>query len=216
MRTYTISGTVYPSVTTVLKVVNKPGLNYWITANAVKAALKHEKEKPGSGDKKLAQEAPKKELSKAIQRGRRVHEYAAEYADGKRVAPSDGYEEAVENYFLAYTPKPLLTEVTVFHQLYNYAGTADTVSRIDGETWLIDYKTSKKMYPEMHLQVSAYAHAPQYLEGEEDINSMPFINKLGVVLFHASGEVSFKEVPDCFPAFLSALGLWKWFRRWGE
>ncbi len=215
VRTYTIDGQDYPSVTTILKVVNKPGLNYWITSNAVKAALKL-RDSP-QADKhvgKNAKDAPKRVLSEAIQRGIRVHKFAEAYVTEEPLEPTDGYEEAVEKFFMDYMPHPMLTEVTVYNPLYVYAGTADLVARINGDTWLIDYKTSKKMYPEMHLQVSAYAHCPYYLGYDDVGHTLPYIGKLGVVLFHESGEVSFKEVQDAYPAFLNATGLWKWYRSW--
>lgn len=202
-------------MTTVLKVVNKPGLNYWITNNAVKAALAKRGQMESTA-RKEAKDSPKRVLSDAIQRGIRVHKFAEQYVTENPGEPSDGYEEAVEAFFMDYRPKPLLTEATVYNPLYSYAGTADLIARINGETWLIDYKTSKKMYPEMSLQVSAYGHCPYYLGIDEVGHAIPYISKLGVVLFHESGEVSFKEVQDAYPAFLNALGLWKWYRNWSK
>ena len=39
---------------------------------------------------------------------------------------------------------------------FPFAGTADLVAEIDGELWLLDYKTSQQLNPDMGLQLTAY------------------------------------------------------------
>jgi hypothetical protein len=54
---------------------------------------------------------------------------------------------------------PLMTEARVYCPICGYAGTIDTVGKVQGVMTLIDYKTSKAIYPEAFLQVNLYRHA---------------------------------------------------------
>ena len=56
-------------------------------------------------------------------------------------------------------------EQKVYHRKYKYAGTVDAVATINGEYSVIDWKTSKAVYPEYYLQVAAYAKALEDMEG---------------------------------------------------
>ena len=56
-------------------------------------------------------------------------------------------------------------ERKVYHRKYKYAGTVDAVATINGEYSVIDWKTSKAVYPEYYLQVAAYAKALEDMEG---------------------------------------------------
>lgn len=51
------------------------------------------------------------------------------------------------------------TEMKVVSKAYTYSGTLDAVGVIDGTRLIIDWKTSSRIYPEMALQLSAYAQA---------------------------------------------------------
>ena len=57
------------------------------------------------------------------------------------------------------------TEEFVFSDEYKYAGTADLVVKMDGETWLLDIKTSKHIHKVYHLQLAAYAKAIEETKG---------------------------------------------------
>lgn len=50
-------------------------------------------------------------------------------------------------------------DVVVFSEQGNYAGTVDLIARVDGELYVIDFKTSQYIWTEYELQVSAYARA---------------------------------------------------------
>jgi len=56
-------------------------------------------------------------------------------------------------------------EQKVYHRTHKYAGTVDAVATINGEYSVIDWKTSKAVYPEYYLQVAAYAKALEDMEG---------------------------------------------------
>jgi hypothetical protein len=75
--------------------------------------------------------------------------------------PADdrGYISALSGWWLETKPEVLQTEVIVAHPEEAFAGRFDLLCRIDGKVWLIDLKTSKRIYREAHLQVAAYAAA---------------------------------------------------------
>ena len=55
--------------------------------------------------------------------------------------------------------EPVFTERMCYSRKYNYCGTADLVAKINGKMTCLDFKSSKAIYNETCLQVSAYAEA---------------------------------------------------------
>lgn len=52
--------------------------------------------------------------------------------------------------------KPLLLEKPLISEIYQYGGTIDNYCLLNGRKTLIDYKTSKAIYDENFIQISAY------------------------------------------------------------
>ena len=55
-----------------------------------------------------------------------------------------------------HTLKPILLEAQLVSEKYQYGGTVDNFCILDDVITLLDYKTSKAIYTEAHIQVSAY------------------------------------------------------------
>jgi hypothetical protein len=55
--------------------------------------------------------------------------------------------------------RPLAIEQTVYHPRLGYAGTLDLVAHVGGKLAVVDFKTSKSVYAESHLQNIAYQDA---------------------------------------------------------
>lgn len=53
--------------------------------------------------------------------------------------------------------KILATETQVYSERWKVAGTVDLVAMIDGQIWLIDFKTSNALHTTHELQLAAYA-----------------------------------------------------------
>ncbi len=49
----------------------------------------------------------------------------------------------------------IAAETTVFSEIHGYAGTVDLICRIDGQPYIVDFKTSKYVWKEYELQISA-------------------------------------------------------------
>jgi hypothetical protein len=93
-----------------------------------------------------------------------------------------------------------LSEIVVWNDQYNYAGTIDFVCTIDGEDWIIDFKTGQGTYPEHALQISAYKHAYDLPNAKLAILQIGYKrNKDGY---------KFTEVQDQFGLFLATQQIW--------
>jgi len=80
-------------------------------------------------------------------------------------APLPSHEEArnactaFNNWLGDHDVQVMFTERMCFSKRHWYCGTTDLVATIDGKLTSLDFKTSKAIYPETFLQVSAYTEA---------------------------------------------------------
>lgn len=96
-------------------------------------------------------------------------------------------------------PKFLAWEFTVWGS--GYAGTVDLLCEIDGQKYLVDFKTSQHIWASHELQVSAYKHA---LDDQENVKLA--ILQVGFKL--NKKKYKFSEVDDQFNEFLATKTLW--------
>jgi len=109
--------------------------------------------------------------------GTQVHDALEAYLNGVResgIAPQPddvGYliansgpavslfKSAVDKLKALGPYKVLATEQKVVNEDEWYAGRFDALLEVDGETWLIDFKTGASFYPEWGMQLAAYTEA---------------------------------------------------------
>lgn len=130
-----------------------------------------------------------------------------------KITNRDGVEEVltVEEYdaILSFTrwyqevkPEEIIsTEVTIWNDTEGYAGTVDLIAKINGETYIIDFKTSQQVWAEYELQLSAYKHA---LDGLEDAK----LAILQVGYRRNKNGYKFTEIDDKYDLFLAAKKIW--------
>ncbi len=107
------------------------------------------------------------------------------------------------DWFKETNPKPIENELVVFNEEYKYAGTADFICEIDGERWLIDFKTGQNIWPSYELQLSAYKHAlPSELKPDK-------LAILQVGYARNRKRFKFTEIEDQFDLFLAARKIWE-------
>jgi hypothetical protein len=186
-RFYHIDGHDLPSVTTILSAIAKPALVKW-AENTAKAAtmdaaadLYIDLQRVGGGQLSRAgyvatlegrlgkQKQTDREIAKAQEIGTQAHalvEWSLRQRLGQAVGPRPAASSAAEWAFMAFEDwaasvqlEPLFTEQTVWSIRDGYAGTMDLLARVNGELAVIDFKTSKAVYAEYHLQVAAYMAA---------------------------------------------------------
>lgn len=107
-------------------------------------------------------------VKKAGEDGTQVHEMIEDYLNNKELtflSPNGNplYDPNIWQMFLkfvewweTYKPTLLETEVHLFSDEIKVAGTCDLVCEIDGELWVIDFKTSNSLQTTYELQTSVY------------------------------------------------------------
>jgi hypothetical protein len=167
------------SVTSVLKVIDKPQLVGWAEKIGCEAALRLERAGsltyPDGGyvpipdairivrETKQGADALKQ---RGGDRGNALHEALRVYCELGTVPKLTDFDPEVRGYvqglcgwLLDAKPEPTLVETIVGCPEYGYAGRFDLLAVINGRSVLVDLKTSAKPYPEQHLQLAAYLRA---------------------------------------------------------
>jgi len=160
-------------------------------------------------------------------RGSRVHKVTELLEDGcefdisSTVESVDGTRQELDatelqavnsfiNWHTETKPKCLASEMTVFGD--GYAGTIDRIYIIDGKVWILDLKTSKQVWEEMILQISAYSHANIDFKSlgiteEQWADRGLAILQIGYCLNKKGWK--FNEVEDKYDLFQMAKAIWK-------
>lgn len=203
---YYINGKEYVSVTKVIQdVLAKPALLYWYGREATRIALKN----PELNEKEVMS-ALQQIVSQAGDRGHKVHDYAVLLSEGSPLncIPEDlaGYVSALAKWFFTIKPIAISSEMEVVSEELQTAGRLDYICKINGETWLIDYKSGKEIYKESGIQLAFYKHA---LHENHTIK----IQHTGVVLCMDTGEYVFKETNDTIEEFRHIREIWNWVKK---
>jgi hypothetical protein len=74
---------------------------------------------------------------------------------------------AFVDWFRTYLPQDFESEQPIASLQYQYAGTLDFVCMINGERWLVDFKTSNAIHFSHQLQVLAYKQAYEESYGKK-------------------------------------------------
>lgn len=230
-RFYPIEGRQLPSVTTVLGVLDKPALLHWavnMERRAFETALLNVlADRTKNRDQVLdavikattGAKAFLGEKDKAAAIGTAAHAWI-EWETRRRLGEKVGAEpiipdpamiavESWKDWAAEVDFTPLCAERTVYCLDCGYAGTLDWIARVRGVTTLGDYKTSKAIYPESHLQSVAYRHAAKKC-GMPTEQGM--VIRLPKTLTDPAFEVGHIPNTATLDAFLSVFEAWKWKR----
>lgn len=170
-RSYNINNVEWPSVTTVLGLLDKgDALLQW----GVNCALAYVREHAVAEDFEtvllMAKTHWREARDEAADIGKEIHELIKVYIRHGRDAVGV-YRPEVENGFLAFLQweldngiEWLEAEKQVFDGIHGYAGTLDAKCRFTkgafvGRVFVIDFKSSKGIYDGYAEQVAAYRHA---------------------------------------------------------
>mgnify|MGYP001460888455 CR=1 FL=1 len=145
MRFYEVDGKAYPSVTTVLGAIPKPGLIAW--------------------RKNVGEEAAKWEMNRAARRGSATHTLVEQYLKGETPSIRDvlplGMFRLLKPYLDQVDNIHCLEQIMYSHQL-TIAGQVDCIAEYNGKLSVIDFKTANKERQESwienyFMQTTAYA-----------------------------------------------------------
>lgn len=230
-----LPGDPYPSITTILQILNKPALGPWFAKvereACIAAAIAFYFDGHASGCESREafaaalqafigkQKAANKISAAACEIGNESHgtiEWKARKHMGLSVGPepkiSDAAQWAVmayEDWAKAHDFKPSLSECVVYSHHHRYAGTLDLYGTVDGIPTLVDIKTGKAIYAEAKMQCAAYVEAAREMG--------LFNSRRAIVLrlpkIESDPEFEAVEVTDLgyhFESFLHAAALWRW------
>lgn len=228
---YSVDDKVVYGVTSITGIIDKPALKYW----AVNMGIEYLKEnlKPGVALDEIeistllaeTKSAHTKRLSKAGDIGTQIHEWLEKYVKArinKKPVPkrpiNKEMQKAISGFFewaKENKVKLIASEQKIYSKKFHYAGTFDLLASVNGKKTIVDFKTSKAIYPEMFLQASAYLQAKEEELGEQ-IDG-------GVIILRLSKEskeitpfevqsVDRKEVDNLIKVFISCLNIYTWQR----
>lgn len=197
---YWVNDKPYISVTNILKVIDKPALRYWFGSEVYTAMI----EKPNlSRQEALA--APWEKTKKAQDRGSTVHSIVESWKNAGEVVgldgPYKGYAQAFQSWLELTGAKVIENERTVVSDIYGYAGTLDALVELGGKVYVLDVKTGKSLYPEVHLQLSAY----QFALAEEGVVT----DGTYALLLCEDGTYEAARGKESFKSFLAAMYLFR-------
>jgi hypothetical protein len=217
---YLVDGILYPSVTTILKVIDKPALLKWAAKMGAKAVLTdpvlYDTPEAAAG---AIYEMNKKDGQTATERGTVAHKVAEDYAKAIVKGTSENfisdnpYFPAIKSFFKTMNPEIYFIEAVLVNTKEVYAGTSDLIAKIGPRMYVIDWKTSKFKYPEMDLQVEAYRRCDMMIDamtGDRLVDQSQMADSGGIVLLRDNGTFSWEECAGDFKAFLAAKVLYEW------
>lgn len=126
------------------------------------------------------------------------------------------YVSGAMEFFDQLEPEVLHSEVTVYSRKHGYAGTTDIIAnmRLGGQgtvPCIIDFKTGKGVYPEMGLQLCAYAFADFIGRADGTEEPLPEGIRNGVIVRLTPGggfeAVAFSLSPELLDVFLAVKGV---------
>lgn len=236
-RVYEKTGRRYPSVTSILQVINKPALMNWAARKEREMVIECSADlfdnlqdyemldmsRDAWIDKlKLhlgKMMAHQKEVRKAANIGSQTHalvEWNLKARLNLEIGPAPEACDKAEWGFACWKDwarsvslRPILIEQVVFSELYGYAGTLDLLAEVNGVLTVLDWKTGKRVYAEAHLQNAAYRTALREMGIADPANG------LLVRLPKTETDPDFEVVQalpeaDCISVFLNAKNLWDW------
>lgn|GEM_PF-1097597 len=218
-RYYTIDGKKFPSVTSILDVLNKPQLVNWavrLTRDYIKHELFAFKRADSFEDldldNLLAKSAKEHDRVRnvAADHGISVHSSIASYIGRKsNVAHNDPVIIAFSEWQGAAQFEPIASERLVFSREHGYAGTADLIGNLQGKLALFDIKTGRGVYPEYKLQLAAYAVAWGEMTGHFPEVCMNLHIKSDFTI-RETNVFTAAELFPLFQTFLAAKRLFEW------
>lgn len=203
-----------PSVTTILKVLSKPGLEAWKQNQILLSALTHPNPSnlPAQDLAALIIEESKKEAELAALRGSEIHSLI------ERGFSSGSWVGNDIQPFLHFSAKHQMKAIHLEKCFANseYGGRIDFIGMFDGKLSLIDFKTQNtkgkpiKFYQEWALQLAAYNYGI-----DEEIEQVVSI----VIASDDVSKIDFKIWGNgtlSFETFSNALKIWQWQNEWHD
>lgn len=159
----------------------------------------------------------------AAERGRTIHEHAADLLAGREVTIAEGDERIVDT-FLRMADEWQLDPEAVERPLvscrrgpaWDYMGTFDFLGRAKGQPALLDWKTGASgVWPETALQLAAYRDADFYIRSDGTEAPMRAAYLVAAVWLQDDryDVVPVDAGPETLRSFLACRALYEWTQR---
>jgi hypothetical protein len=212
------TGETAPSVTTILRVLAKPAVENWklrSTARYADANWDMLTILPSPERITAITSASSDYTEEKASIGTAVHELLEAIAKNNPAETTkitDPYLSQFSDFLMTRRPVFLGSEVTVWSREHEYAGTLDAILRIGDDTLIVDYKTSKGVYPEFSLQLAALCGADFILRSDGSEEEYPPVTGAAVLQVRPRSWhlVPVRHQDDCYAAFLHARELYRW------
>jgi hypothetical protein len=228
----------YPGVTSVVGMLPKPFLAYWQAKMVAELAvdsldfIEQMAQRDRDGAVQYLKGAATRYTKTRAKVGSDAHDLFERLIRGQRVGrvhpDMEPYRRHFEEFLSDVQPELVRAEDVAWSDTHEYAGSFDGILRLkldengkpdaSGESALVmaDWKTSKATYPDVALQMSAYAHADFIVDTYGNREAMPEFD--GAVVLHITqDQAAFKPVrideADVFAQFLHLRQTFEWDRR---
>lgn len=221
----------WPGVTTVTDVLDKPALTRWHKEQVARAAIGHldwlvANRDTGNEDATVAYLlAARNEGTTGRERGSRIHTILEAVLRRQPVVIEPRDQAAVDGaraWLNSHSVRPIEIETFLINESIGYGGTCDLIAEIDGEIWLLDWKTSKsvawpdgRVYSDMRLQLVGYQRA-EFIGRQADPQryALPAIQRTGILHVTDTGTQLFPAdtSDEDWAAFRACLRLHEWRR----
>ncbi len=226
-----------PGVTSIVGMLPKPFLVHWAARMAAETAVENldavasiaARDEAGAVD--YLRHAHSRYTKLRARVGSDAHDLFERMIRGEaigRVHPDlEPYRAGFAEFLDAVRPELVRAEDVAWSDAHRYAGSFDAILRVrlgdDGKpdhesgewhTLIVDWKTSKATYPDVALQMAAYAHADRIIAPDGTSEPMPEFDGAAVLHITPDGWV-FKPVRidrEIFDIFLSLRQVFTWDR----
>lgn len=185
----------FPSATTILlSYPTSPQLTAWIAAHGMEEATNIRDEAGISGTKIHA-------ACDMLEEGQTLFEANYTIKEWVKI-------KSFVDWFHEYKPTMIAGEIQVFSRKGKYAGRVDRIYKINGDTVVLDFKSSSALHPHFPLQFAAYANAIEE-------NSDEVINMTAVLLLGASNKNGYRyevypEWKEHYKVFKNVRATWQY------
>lgn len=228
----------YPGVTSVVGMLPKPFLAFWQAKMVAELAvdsldfIEQMAQRDRDGAVQYLKGAATRYTKTRSRVGSEAHDLFERLIRGERVGRVHPDMVPYQRHFSAFLdgvqPELVRAEDVAWSDTHQYAGSFDGILRLkldengkpdpQGESALVmaDWKTSKATYPDVALQMSAYAHADVIIDPAGNREPMPDFD--GAVVLHITeDQAAFKPVrideADVFAHFLHLRSTFEWVNK---
>lgn len=216
-HSYKINGQYASGVTTALNIIDKSFLKFW----AVNKTIEYVKSTivPGVAMDEIeiqsmlagAKKAHSDFAGSAADMGTYIHNWIEQFVNGEDPArPTNDRLNKVLDDFMEWWNK---TDVEVLHAermvcspKLMLAGTPDLICKVDGKLTIMDWKTGSGIYPDMFLQMAAYAMMWEEEFPDQKVEQLYVVNASIRNMFQTECRT---EVDFYKSMYLEALALYK-------